>query len=79
MRVVLVVLVTAITLGGCAAKEAPWVRMRDDAQSLKSARYWCTTQRREKFHRMHPDTTGRKKSIVVSDKCMNSRGWRRGK
>jgi hypothetical protein len=79
MRAGSAAIVIVLVLSGCAAKEAKWVRARDDAQPLKSATYWCTVQRREKFHKMHPDTTGRAKKVVLDEKCMKQRGWRPGR
>lgn len=79
MRVASAAILATLVIAGCAAKEPAWVRTRDDAQSLKSATYWCTKQRLEKYHKQHPDTTRRAKRLVVDEKCMNRRGWRQGK
>ena len=79
MRAGLAALVITLSLAGCAAKEEKWVSTRDSAQQLKSALYWCTLQRREKFHKMHPGTTGRATKVVVDETCMKQRGWRRGR
>ncbi len=79
MRAGLAALVIALILAGCAAKDEKWVSTRDSAQQLKSALYWCTQQRREKFHKMHPGTAGREKKVVVGEACMKERGWRRGR
>ena len=74
----MLVLVAAVA-SGCASTKPEWVRARDDAENLRSAKYWCSKVTRDKFEKLHPDTTGRKKRVDLSEKCMNERGWRRSK
>lgn len=65
---------------GCTTtsqNKAEWVRDRDDAISLKSALYWCTKVKVEKFHKQSEATLERKRERVLDEKCMNSRGWKR--
>ena len=77
MRTIVIAAALALALGACAKKEKGWVKEGADANAVRSAIYWCSRVRTEKYQETNSRNIGvRRSETVVDEECMKKRGFR---